>query len=243
MRINKNKIPAIFLLFISVFSWAQTASEKLIHCKIIADGTTVEGVNVLNLVSQKFTISDEKGEFYIYAKYDDLLVITAVNLEIKRKLIEEEDLQSEMIIIKMIAKNTELKEVKVNEHAHITAASVGIVSKDQKKYTPAERKLYTAQSGLLDPLLNWMSGRTTMLKKEVIVEKKEMLLVKLDGQFEYRYYTDELKIPQEYIKGFHYYLIENGEFVQALLAKNKTLMKYLLPKLALNYNNLINYEN
>lgn len=239
----KIKILTVYLLFLSAFSSAQITSEQFIHCKIIAEGATVEGVSVTNLVNEKFTISDQKGEFYINAKYDDVLLITAVNLEIKRKLIEEEDLQSKLIVIKMIPKNTELKEVKVNEYANITSASVGIVSKNQKKYTPAERKLYTARSGLIDPLINWMSGRTTMLKKGVEVEKKEMLLVKLDGQFEDQYYIEELKIPEEYIKGFHYYLIEDGEFVKALLAKNKTLMKYLLPKLALNYNNIINYEN
>lgn len=240
MKIN---IITVFLLFLSAFSLAQNAGEKLIHCKIIAEGASVDGLNVLNLVNQKNTISDANGEFYINAKYEDVLLITAVNLEIKRKLIEEEDLQSEMVIIKMIPKNTQLKEVKVNEYANITSASIGIVSKNQKKYTPAERRLYTAQSGILDPLINLMSGRTAMLKKEVIVEKKEMLLVKLDGQFEDQYYINELNIPEEYIKGFHYYLIENDEFVKALLAKNKTLMKYLLPKLALNYNSIINYEN
>ena len=230
-------------MFTSAFALAQSTSEKLLHFKIIASGTSVEGVNVLNLVNQKNTISDVNGEFYILAKYDDVLLMTAVNLEIKRKLIEEEDLQLDLIKIKMIPKNTELKEVKVNEYAHITSASIGIVPKNQKKYTPAERKLYTAQSGLIDPLINWMSGRTTMLKKEVEVEKKERLLVKLDGQFETQYYTEELKIPEAYIKGFQYFLVEEEEFVKALLAKNKTLMKYLLPKLALKYNNIINYEN
>ena len=230
-------------MFTSAFALAQSTSEKLLHFKIIASGTSVEGVNVLNLVNQKNTISDVNGEFYILAKYDDVLLMTAVNLEIKRKLIEEEDLQLDLIKIKMIPKNTELKEVRVNEYANITSASIGIVPKDQKKYTPAERKLYTAQSGLIDPLINWMSGRTTMLKKEVEVEKKERLLVKLDGQFENQYYIQELKIPEAYIKGFQYFLVEEEEFVKALLAKNKTLMKYLLPKLALKYNNIINYEN
>ena len=240
MRIN---ILTVYFLLVSAFSLAQNDVEKLIHFKIMAEGTTVEGVNVLNLVNQKYTISDQNGEFYINAKYEDVLLITAVNLEIKRKLIEEEDLLPELITIKMIPKNTELKEVKVNEYSNITSASIGIVPKNQKKYTPAERRLFTANNGFIDPLINLLSGRTAMLKKEVEVEKKEMLLVKLDGQFEDQYYTNELKIPEEYIKGFHYYLIENEEFVKALLAKNKTLMKYLLPKLALSYNTIIYNEN
>jgi hypothetical protein len=45
-----------------------------------------------------------------------------------------------------------LKEVIINENPQINAASLGIVSKDQKKYTPAERKLYTARSSILSSL-------------------------------------------------------------------------------------------
>jgi hypothetical protein len=45
------------------------------------------------------------------------------------------------------------------------------------------RKLYTARSGLLDPALNWITGRKAMLKKEVIVEYKEQMLIKLDYLF------------------------------------------------------------
>ena len=51
----------------------------------------------------------------------------------------------------------------------------------------------------LDPLLNWMSGRTTMLKKEVEVEKKETLMDKVEGWFERKYFIQTLKIPEDYV--------------------------------------------
>jgi len=240
----KNTNTLLLCLFlISQIALGQIDGEKLIHGKVIADSVSVEGINILNLVSEKTTVTNKKGEFSILAKADDLLILTSVNLEIKRKLIEEEDLKSEVIIIKMIPKMTELKEVKVNQNSHIKAENLGIVSKGQKTYTPAERKLYTAKSGVLDPLLNLMSGRTTMLKKELQVEKKEKLLLKLDGLFEEEFYTDNLKIPKDYIKGFHHYLIEDTEFVMALKAKNKTMMLYLMPRLAVNYNQIITNEN
>ena len=62
MRINKIQILSILLMFMSAIALAQSNVEKLIHCKIIAEGTTVDGVNVLNLVNQKNTISDANGE-------------------------------------------------------------------------------------------------------------------------------------------------------------------------------------
>jgi hypothetical protein len=47
-----------------------------------------------------------------------------------------------------------------------------------------------------------------MLKKEVIVEYKEQMLIKLDYLFLPEYYTQTLKIPQEYVRGFQYYVLK-----------------------------------
>jgi hypothetical protein len=60
----------------------------------------------------------------------------------------------------------------------------------------------------LDPALNWITGRKAMLKKEVIVEYKEQMLIKLDYLFLPEYYTQTLKIPQEYVRGFQYYVLK-----------------------------------
>lgn len=245
-----------FLFFKSIDATAQVEVRKIIHCKIIADSTFVEGVNVLNVLTEQTVISNSKGEFYILAKNDDLLLITAVNLEIKRKLIEEEDLDADIIKIKMIPKMTELKEVNVNENAHLTAENLGIVPKDQKKYTPAERKLKTAGDfkpidllqilgGRLpiDPILNAINGRTKRLKKEIIVEKKEYLLVKLNNQFVDNYYIDNLHLPVDYVEGFKYYLIGDETFVAVFLLDDKRKTEFKMSELSVSYNQLLENEN
>jgi hypothetical protein len=53
-----------------------------------------------------------------------------------------------------------------------------------------------------------ITGRKAMLKKEVIVEYKEQMLIKLDYLFLPEYYTQTLKIPQEYVRGFQYYVLK-----------------------------------
>jgi hypothetical protein len=58
----------------------------------------------------------------------------------------------------------DLKEVVIDENSQISGES-GYYTLWTKKYSPAERKLYTARSGLLDPALNWITGRKAMLKK------------------------------------------------------------------------------
>lgn len=230
------------MLLVFQCTLAQSAGEKLILGNIVADYNANQNVNIINVRTEKATISDKNGMFKIIVKAGDVLVLSSVSLETKRKTISEEDLNLEILSIKMSTKINNLKEVNVNENANINAESSGIVAHNQKKYSPAERKLYTANSGLFDPLLNKISGRTAMLKKEVQTERNEKLLLKLDGFFEDQYYIEVLKIPQEYIKGFQYYLIEDADFVKALQSKNKTMSQFLVKKLATNYNEIIQQE-
>jgi hypothetical protein len=232
----------LFLLLCQI-TFGQTTGEKIIHGKIIVVSGTIEGVTIINLVNEKSSTSDSNGDFFILAKADDLLVLSSVNLEYHRKIIEEDDLKQEVLIIKMTSITTELEEVIVNKHPEINAVSLGISPKGIKKFTPAERRMYTATSTLGDALLNSMSGRTAMLKKEIEVEKKYNLLAKIDALFEEDFYTKKLKIPADYIKGFQFYCVEDDKLATALRSKNKTMIMFLIVPLALKYKEIITNEN
>ena len=223
----------VVLLFFATFcTWSQTSNEKILHGKIVADSTSVFGIDVVNLGNEKVTVTNNKGEFSILAKIDDILVFSSMTLEMKRMLVDEDDLKSEMITIYMTPKINELNEVIVKKNA---AEGISIIA-GQKQYTPAERKLYTATSGLLDAPLNWLSGRTEMLKKEIIVERKERMLYKVGVLYDDKYYIQTLKVPEIYIDDFQRYIIEDKEFAAALKVKNRTMMLFLISKLAVNYN-------
>jgi hypothetical protein len=213
---------------------AQNGATYQIKGKVNADISDLEGINVENVESEKTTVTDKQGYFYINARVGETLVLSSVQLKKVYRIINESDLDKELIYISMSAKTVELKEV-VIEKSEINAVSMGIVSKNQKTYTPAERKVRTATTGLLDPLLNKISGRTEMLKKEVVVEKNEKALVRLEYLFEENYFVEKLKIPQEFVKGFQYYAVENVDLQKALKAKNKTLAKFLMINLSKEY--------
>ena len=220
------------LFFTTVCTWSQTSNEKILHGKIVADSASVVGIDVVNLGNEKVTVTNNKGEFSVLAKADDILVFSSMTLEMKRMLVDEDDLKSETITIYMIPKINELNEVIVKKNA---AEGISIIP-GQKQYTPAERKLYTATSGLLDAPLNWLSGRTEMLKKEIIVERKERMLYKVGVLYDDKYYIQTLKVPEIYIDDFQRYIIEDKEFAAALKVKNRTMMLFLISKLAVNYN-------
>ena len=237
-----NKALILFFLWITQISFGQTTGAKEILGQIFEQSTSVEGVNIINNTTQVTTVSDANGMFSIVVKEGDVLVFSSVNLEPLQRRITAEDLKLASLQIKMAAKEIELKEVVVNENANITAENLGIISRDQKKYTPAERKVYTATSTPGDMLLNAISGRTAMLKKEVAVEKKEALFKKMEYLFEENYYTERLKISAEDIKGFQLYCIDDAEFAVSLSSKNKTMSMFLITELAGKYLKILENE-
>jgi len=225
------------------------SQEKIIYGKIIADGNNVEGINVVNLVNEKSAKSNGNGEFQILAKTDDLLVLSSERFEYKRKIVEESDLKTKEVLIKMTPKPGQLDEVVITKYRNINALDLGVLSKPAKEYTPAERRLKAASSYdltvgtynsvSLDAIINSISGRTAMLKKELEVERREFAREKLSNVYEDEYFIEKLKIPVDYVDGFQYYVVENDKLRSALNAKNKVLVSFLLNEMAPKYLELI----
>ncbi|NRT11831.1 hypothetical protein [Flavobacterium sp. 14A] len=223
--------------------YSQGDGSRTLRGRIMVDSDYIGQVNIVNQTLNLSTTSNEVGQFNIAVKEGDLLVFTAVNLVTLRKYISKEDFLSGSILVEAKYNSIALDEVVIKESS-ITAESLGIIPVGQKKYTQAERKLYTATSGGgIDGLLNAMSGRKTMLKKVVVIEKKQAAYDRLIYIFEDDFYTDKLKIATDYISGFQYYCVEDDEFVAAIDSKNKTLIKFLIVILAEKYKKINTDEN
>jgi len=237
----------IRLLYFIVFwciapLFAQEKGAVACRGKVNADMTNLEGIYVINLNTENAAITDAKGFFTINAKVGDSLLLSSVQFKSVTKAITSEDLSS-LFFVTMHPIMNELKEVVVKRPS-VSAESLGIIPYGQKKYTPAERKYATASSGRLnplglDPLLNYFSGRTAMLKKELEVEKKEGYLVQLENLFDKNHYVNTLHIPSDYVKGFLYFAVENPKFTRVLKTKNRTSIEFLMSELAAQYNEII----
>lgn len=226
------------LLFILVFiaQCAFSQQEKTISGKVVVKDAMVGDIHVINLTNDKETLTNSKGEFSILVRPDDLLVFSAGHLDYMRKIVEQEDYDSGILKVEMTSKVNKLDEVVVKNYSNVNAVALGILSKPAKSYTPAERRLYGATSSPIDALINLLTGRTKMLEDGVEIEKKEFLLEQLDGLYTDEFYLQELGIEKEKIKGFHYYLVEDSRFGEALDAKNKTLATFLIIEIAQKYN-------
>ncbi|MBP6041274.1 MAG: carboxypeptidase-like regulatory domain-containing protein [Flavobacterium sp.] len=208
------------------------------HGKVNADMSNLEGIYVINLTTENAAITDSKGYFTIKAAVGDSLLLSSVQFKSVKKAITTQDLNNLFFVIMQPIMN-ELKEVVVKRPT-VSAESLGIIPYGQKKYTPAERKIFTATSGFgIDPLLNLFSGRTAMLKKELEVEKKEGYLVQLENLFDNNHFVNTLQIPSDYVKGFLYYAVENPKFTRVLNTKNRTSIEFLMSELAVQYREII----
>lgn len=223
---------SVILLLVINYSFAQNADRPLFG-KIVSDGRPVAGVDIVNLVNEKSVLTDQKGEFRIAASEDDLLIISHPEYEYLRHSVDATDFEETPMVITLTKKAIELEETVVNAYAHINAVSLGILSKPAKSYTPAERRLYGAQSGPLDAVLNMLSGKTDMLKKEVEVEKKERLLERLSKLFEDdTYYVENLKIAPDRVSAFKYFAADDLELAKVIHEKNLDLIKFHLGRVA-----------
>ena len=241
MKLFKSII--IFLFFAQTF--AQTPTLTLLKGKITSQIKELNDVYVANLRSESTTTTDNNGNFSMFVKVGDTLQFSGLQIVTKKAVITENDLAKQLYVENLEVKVNPLDEVEIKQYPNINATSLGILQKPAKVYTPAERKLKaaTALDGKIgfggamsiDPLLNWMSGRTTMLKKELAVEKKEKLLQKIEYLFKEDYFLENLKIPKDYLRGFWYYAVEDPKLVRALNAKNKIMARFIFSDLATKY--------
>ncbi|MEZ0182711.1 carboxypeptidase-like regulatory domain-containing protein [Flavobacterium oncorhynchi] len=250
----KTNSSLLLVLFVQI-GFGQGTVSKEISGQILEPSISIEGVNIINSATQATSVSNADGKFSIRVKEGDVLIFSAVNLESLKYRITNADFSLASIQIRMKTRQTELREVIVNEYAHINAVDLGIVSKNQKKYTATERKLAVAGDfkpisllGLLggsmplDPILNKINGRTKNLKKNIEVEKKEASIVQLGYLFEQTYFVNRLGVSSEYVAGFKYYLVENEEVVSLLRNKEKSKLEFLINELAVKYKEIIASE-
>ena len=224
---------------------AQLMNSKYLNGKVIANADDLSTINIENLKTNLTSSIEFNGSFIIPANEGDTLMFSSIQFKRLKIKLKKEDFNEIEFLIKLEKLTYFLEEVTIIDYKKISAVSLGITSKGVKKYTPAERRLYTATGGgnkfgtktsvSFDGILNAISGKTTMLKKEVKIERKEFTINKINSLFDDNYFIESLKIPIEYINGFKYYIVENNDLVNSITIKNYSLTKFLMDNLALKY--------
>nr|WP_321246300.1 carboxypeptidase-like regulatory domain-containing protein [uncultured Psychroserpens sp.] len=184
------KIKCFIFLLLLLFSAEISAQTKDIKGKIIADGDLV-GIHIINKTASKFTVTNDLGEFVIPAKLNDTLLISGVQYVPKEILITDIIMQTKAVNVNLVDNVNLLDEVVVGKvltgslmtdiensdaKRELNFYDLGIPGYTGPKKTQSERRLYEAQSGggivPLNPLINWITGRTKSLKEQI--EREEL---------------------------------------------------------------------
>lgn len=241
---NGFKKQLICTVFLLVF-FQDVFSQDVLVGRVTIDSIASPDITIENLTKETITITDAKGLFQIEVMVGDILKVRSVQTKVKFYILSKKDISSQLFEISLLSQTNQLEEVEVVEYQNINATSLGIIPKDFVRLTPAEKELdlarnfrFTRNSGVtftIDPIINAISGRTKRMKRNVKIEEKGFILQKIDLIYEEGYYIQKLKIPKEYIKGFHYILMDNQEFMQAFELKNRAKMDFLSMDLATKY--------
>lgn len=232
----------LLVLFLLVTSGIAAQSRPVLKGKISsATADELEGVYVINRNADFSVTTAANGYFSIPAFAGDTLIFSAVQFVTREVVVAPADIASELFVARLENRVNQLQELVIIDYRHINAESLGLVPKGQKQYTPGERKVYTATNGV-DGLFNAINGKTKMLKKAVEVEKKEKLMDKINYIYTEEDIVKQFKIPEDYVRGFIFYIVEDKSFAQAIKDKNDTMARFLMSGLATKYLELIKDE-
>lgn len=238
-----NKLFYLLMLLITLPAICQERQNLL--GRVIAGPNGVADVFVINKTAGVEVKTDVRGYFTISAKAGDGLILYSTRIIVREFTLNQDSFKTSPLVISVNYGAHELDELVINKYGKINSEALGIVPKGQKRYTVAERRLYTASAMTigtvvgLDPLLNAISGRTKMLKKAYEIEKLESSMEGMGGLYNEDEIIEKYKIPQQYVRGFMFYAIENKDFSAALKGRNKALTDFLMSDLAVKYLKLI----
>lgn len=221
----RNRI--FFLLFILIVT---TASAQTVYfSKLVGKVTNldegVSDVHVMNISSDRATITDADGRFSIAAKLNDTIVFSAVQFKRKTLIISAVMLESTSIVVPLDEFINELDEVVVrpynlsgdlsrdmnslNTEKVYVASTLGLPNAYVKPITQAARKLNEATTGgglvPLNPIINAISGRTKYLKKVLASQEKYARTIRVREYYADSLFVKHLNIPESKIDDFMYF--------------------------------------
>ncbi|WP_456441445.1 carboxypeptidase-like regulatory domain-containing protein [Psychroserpens sp.] len=184
LRIKK----ATFLILCFIQFGFLFSQSSEIHGKVTAS-SDIDRIHIINKTANRFTITNDNGEFKITASVNDTILISAIQYKPIEVLVTPQIMQSKFISLDLTDKITELDEVVVGKiltgnllsdiensdvKHDINFYDLGIPGYTGKQKTQSERRLHEATTGgglvPLTPILNWLSGRTKELKGQIARE-------------------------------------------------------------------------
>ncbi|WP_033960192.1 carboxypeptidase-like regulatory domain-containing protein [Psychroserpens jangbogonensis] len=189
------KIKEVTFLILSFVQFGYVFSQSTEIRGKVSASSDIDRIHVINKTANKFTITNDDGEFKISASINDTILISAIQYKPLEVVVTPQIIQSKFITVDLVDEITELDEVVVGKiltgdllsdiensevKREINFYDLGIPGYTGKQKTQSERRLHEATSGgglvPLTPILNWLSGRTKQLKGQIARENIDIAM-------------------------------------------------------------------
>ena len=226
----------ILLLALAQFSFSQ--ERELIQGKVIYRNINVPAANVINNTSQTSTITNDQGEFEIFAKEGDEIIFSSVQYIIRTVRVNDEILKNKRLIVQINQRVRELDEVVITPDD--TDKFLDLKEEQFKGFDYIADKSTKIENILTDnrQVVNGLNFVNIFKLLSSLVDSKseEEKLSILPSEalpliLEENFFTDILKLELFEVNDFLLQLDLDPEIKQLIIKKNQFLLiDYLLNK-------------
>lgn len=225
-----NQLNLIIALFIIASIHAQD-NRILIKGIVLSDSIPVENVHIINMSSNRGSLSNKNGEFKISVKENDTLMFSDIQYKIKEVIINNNHINSKKLIVFLEFNTNKLDEVVIFKNKQLTNP-LGLPNADKEPLNQIERKLnyysqentavvilamLLGQRGGIEDLYNIISGnRKKHRKLKSLMDQDEtdafnkIKIEEIRAYFKDDFFTQTILIPQEKINNYISYCLSKG---------------------------------
>lgn len=243
------------LCLISVFTLQ--AQNVQIKGQIINDGD-LEGIHIINKTAYRYATTDAKGFFTVQGKLSDSLYFSSIQHQPKTIVLSAKDISSKTITVTLLESINELEEVVIgtlltgdlnadignsDDKRPLDFYDLGIPGYTGPRMNLVERRLNEANHGKLFPtvgigfslnfykLLNMISGRTKMLKKQVKLDKDKSAISRIKETLGPLFFSTH-DLNKDKRMEFYYFCADSPDFQERCLNRSDVeILEYLDEKL------------
>ncbi len=232
-----NKTLLFLFTIISIQAYSQT---QTLRGRIMADSLQGYAINIVNYTKQIGTTNDEKGFFLIPATAGDSIVFSSVQYKVFTIVVTENNLNDNELKIVLKSVVQKLEQVKISNvelsgnldkdskaietQPYVDNQILGLPFSDKPQPTLAERRLYTAKSGIIDGPINYLNGTIKKLKRIKEIEDFKSIVNRGEIILTTSFFVDSLKVPENLLSDFMYFCAEDESFESLLEAQKRLIL-------------------